>query len=109
MVGHVDYCYVDQISKFDLLSMAEDFKLDVEGCTIWWLDTSQGNIGWMEIKTDLDALSMAMNVDCMKELYVCIRHRSGISGNNDGIVGMGQPSCEKKRLCARRGSNRCRR
>lgn len=96
MVGHVDYCCANQISKIELLSMAHDFKLDIQGCTIWWLNTTQGNIEWKEIKTDQGELFMAMNVSCKKELCVFIGLRSGISLNNDGIVGIGQPSSEKK-------------
>lgn len=38
LVGFVDYCSADQISKIELLSMCKSLMLDVESCTIWWLD-----------------------------------------------------------------------
>ena len=60
---YVDYCSAYQISKIELLSMAREFKLDVQDCTIWWHDVNHGNKGLREVKTDLDALSMAMSVD----------------------------------------------
>ena len=54
------------------------------------------------MKTDLDALSMAMSVDSSKEVYVCIMIKSGVSkqgvgpsGFNDEGTGIGQTSDNK--------------
>ena len=69
MAGHIDYCCADQISIFELLSMAREFKLDIQDCTIWWQDVTHGNKGFREMKTDLDALSMAMSVDFNKYTF----------------------------------------
>ena len=33
--GSVDYCCADQISKLELLTMAKELRLNVEGCNIW--------------------------------------------------------------------------
>lgn len=34
IAGYVDHCCADQISSIELISMAMDFKLEVEGCSI---------------------------------------------------------------------------
>lgn len=48
-VKYVDYCCADQISKLQLITMAREFKLEVEGCSIWQLDVSGENNGLREI------------------------------------------------------------
>lgn len=91
--GYVDYCYEDQISKIELLSMAKEFKLDVEGCTIWWLDVVSGNKGFKEIQIDLDTLSMAMSVDSSKEVYVYIKIKSCVV-SSEGVSRMGHTNLD---------------
>ena len=102
MASYVDYCSADQISKIELLSMAREFKLDVQDCTIWWHDVNHGNKGLREVKTDLDALSMAMSVDSSKEVYVCIMIKNGVNEQgvgssrfNDEGTRLGQTSYDK--------------
>ena len=58
IAGYVGYCCADQISRLKLVSMAKEFKLDVEGCAMWWVDVKGENKGLKEIHTNMDALSM---------------------------------------------------
>ena len=34
IAGYVDFCCADQISKLELLTMAKELRLNVEGCSI---------------------------------------------------------------------------
>lgn len=72
MAGYVGFVCVDQISKFELLSMTKEFKLDMERCGIWWLDGNSENGGFREIVTNLDAVTMGMLVDSSRKVYACI-------------------------------------
>ena len=42
--------------------MAEEFKLNVKGHIVQWLDATSEEKGLKEVKIDLDALSMAMSL-----------------------------------------------
>lgn len=79
--GYVDYCYEDQISRLELLSMAKEFKLDVEQCTIWWLDVVNGNKGLKEIQTDQDTLLMVRSIGSSREVYVFVKPKSAAGSN----------------------------
>lgn len=37
--GYVDFCYADFISRLELIQMANEMKLHVEGCSFWWRET----------------------------------------------------------------------
>lgn len=37
LTDYVDYCCGDQISRIEMISMAMEFNLPVEGCSIWWV------------------------------------------------------------------------
>lgn len=86
-IRYVDYYSEDHISKHELLSIAKEFKLDIEQCTIWWLDAVNGNKGIKRIQTDLDTMFMARSVGSSKEVYVYVKLKSGI-GSNEGISRM---------------------
>ncbi|XP_039140377.1 rRNA biogenesis protein RRP5-like [Dioscorea cayenensis subsp. rotundata] len=73
-VGHVDYCSADQMSRLELISMAKEFGLDIDRCTIWWLVVFGEVQDLKEIKTDSDALSMALSVGATKEVNVYIKY-----------------------------------
>ena len=74
LAGYVDFCYADQISKLELLTMAKELRLNVEGCSIWWLDSIGENKGLKEIQSDIDVLAMALTLNSHnKEMYVEIR------------------------------------
>lgn len=75
--GYIDYCCADQISRLELVSMAKEFGLDVEGFSIGWLDGRTGVGVYKEIKTDLEALDMATSVGSTKETWVYINLPSG--------------------------------
>ena len=51
--------------------MAKEFKLKVEGYSIWWLDVTSGEKGYKEVKTDVDALSLALSIGSSKK-YVLV-------------------------------------
>ena len=59
--------------------MVKEFKLNVEGCSILWLDVKGENKGLKEIHFDIDALSMTILVDFSREIYVRIRIPSVVS------------------------------
>lgn len=99
MVGYVDYCCADQMSKLELIYLATEFRLDVEGCSVWWLDVADEEKGLKEIKTDLDALLMALSIRFCKEVCLYIKIANTIcvlggfhSGYNDEDAGMEQVS-----------------
>lgn len=69
--------------------MAREFNLEVEGCSLWWLDVTSGHKGLKEIQTNLDALSMALSVGSSKEIIVYIKINS--RGHAHGVG----PSSEK--------------
>ena len=48
MAGYVNFVCVDQILKLELLSMAKEFKLEMEGCIIWWLNGNKENRSYKE-------------------------------------------------------------
>lgn len=89
LAGYVDYCCADQISRLELIYMAREFNLEVEGCSLWWLDVTSGHKGLKEIQTNLDALSMALSVGSSKEIIVYIKINS--RGHAHGVG----PSSEK--------------
>ena len=79
LTRYIDYCCADQISKLEPISMAKEFKQKVEGYSIWWLDVTSGEKGYKEVKTDIDALSMALSVGLSKEICVCVNLSSDAS------------------------------
>ena len=52
LAGYVDFCCADQISKLELLTMAKELGLNIEGCSIWWLDSIGENKGLKEIQSE---------------------------------------------------------
>lgn len=59
MVGYVDYCCADKLSKLEIINMAKELNLQVEGSTFWWMHVDVGTKALVEIKNDMDVLSMA--------------------------------------------------
>ena len=99
LARYIDYCCADQVSQLELISMAKEFKLNVEGSSIWWLDVTSGEKGYKEVKTDIDALSMALSVRSNKEICVCVNlpsdasaldHEDRVRDCNDEAVGVDQ-------------------
>lgn len=80
LVGFVDFCCKDKISFVEILNMAKQLRIDVEGCTLWWLDLKSSH-GLVEIKTDLDVLSMASSIDFTRLIYIYI-----LRGVNQKII-----------------------
>lgn len=60
------------MSKLELMSMAEEFKLNIKGWSIWWLDVIVETKGLKEIHYDVNALSNALSVDSCREMYIAI-------------------------------------
>lgn len=87
MAGYIDYCCSDQISMIELMGMARELNLEVESCYLWWLDTTSADEGYKEIKTDLDALKMAMSIGSSKEICVCMRlTRNHVNDESVGLL-----------------------
>lgn len=84
---YIDYCHADQISKVELIAMARELNLKIDGCSILWLDITSNDRGYKEVKTDLDALKMANSVRCSKEMCVCV-----------GLPNGGKPMMRMKRI-----------
>lgn len=40
MARYIDNCCANHKSKMELVSIAKEFRLDVEGCSFWWLDVN---------------------------------------------------------------------
>ena len=73
-VGYVDFYCADHISKLELLTMVRELKLNVEGCSIWWLDSIGENKGLKEIQSDINALAIALSINSHnREMYDEIR------------------------------------
>ena len=79
--------------------MAKEFKFKVEGSSIWWLDVTSGEKGYKEVKTDVDALSMALSIGSNKEICVCVNlpsdasaldHEDRVHDCNDEAVSVDQ-------------------
>ena len=77
--------------RLELINMAREFKLDVDGCNTWWLYVNSESKGLREIKNDLDALTMANNINSSRKVCVCVRiatsegdHSVGIGDNGGG-------------------------
>lgn len=49
--------------------MAKEMGLQVEGCRFWWLHLTGDNMGIREIRNDIDALEIALNVNHSK-IYI---------------------------------------
>lgn len=71
MVGHVDYCCADQILRIELFAMAREFNLNVNECSVWWVNSGVDEL--REIHNDMDVLNMAINVDYRREICVHFR------------------------------------
>lgn len=77
LAGYVDFCSADQMSRIELLSMAKEFNLNVDLCSIWWLDSFTEFKAMREIKNDMDALLMAQSVNSTREVLVCVKISGG--------------------------------
>ena len=74
LAGYIDFCCADHISKLELLTMAKELRLNVECCSIWWLDSIGENKGLKDVQSDIDALAMALSVTSHnREMYVEIK------------------------------------
>lgn len=54
MDGYVDFCCGNQMSNLEIIYMAKELNLQVDDCTIWWLDGHKKEL--KEIKSNMDAL-----------------------------------------------------
>lgn len=68
--GYVDYCCADKMSRLEIMAMAKELNLVVQGCTFWWLDVMSERMGMREIKDDADALAMAQTANLCREINV---------------------------------------
>lgn len=96
--GFVDFCEVDYMSRVELVEMARELKLVVDGCSLWFKDTKGDKEGMSKSKNDLDAVVMALDVDdsMVKNLYVKVTNvladgmRSYIRNASYEVEGVGQ-------------------
>lgn len=56
LVGYIDYYCIDKMSRLELLGMAKELGLQVDGCTFWWMRFKGNGLSLAEIKDDVDAL-----------------------------------------------------
>lgn len=105
LAGYVDYVCANQMLRLELLSMARESKLEVEGCSILWLHVHGENKGLKEIVTNLDVLIMAISMDSSRETHVCIRttsvcghHECGPSGSSEQVAGANSNNEQMKAL-----------
>ena len=63
LARYVDYCRPEKMSGLELVSIAKELNLDVEGYNFWWMDIMGDMMGMKEIETDADALKMALHMD----------------------------------------------
>ena len=68
LAEYTDYCCPDRMSRLELVNIAKELNLDVEGYKFWWLDIFGDVMGMKEIETDADALTMAQHIDFCKEI-----------------------------------------
>lgn len=50
IASHIGYCCVDKISKLEIINMAKELNLHVEGSTFWWMEVNGGKKSLVEIK-----------------------------------------------------------
>ncbi|XP_039133195.1 protein diaphanous homolog 1-like [Dioscorea cayenensis subsp. rotundata] len=80
LAGFADYCCADKISRLELVDMAKEMGLIVDGCRFWWLDINNSTMGLREIINDADALAMAMTVNHTKVINLYAKVSSSDSG-----------------------------
>ena len=68
--GYADHFCLDKMSRLELVSIAKEMKLDVEGCKYWWLDIISDRMGMKEIKTDVDGLTRTQHIDYCREVNI---------------------------------------
>lgn len=60
------------MSMLEIIAMAKELNLEVEGCTFSWLDTVSEKMGMKDIKNDADVLAMAQTVDFTREVNIYV-------------------------------------
>lgn len=60
MTGFVDFCDLDFISRLELLHMANDLNINLDGCNLWWNESMSELVTMTEIKTN--AIRMTSSV-----------------------------------------------
>ena len=83
LAGFADYVCPDKMSRLEIISMAKEMNLQVEGCTFWWLHLKSSDMDIREIKNNADALELALNVahDRMINIYAKVSN-IGINGSD---------------------------
>ncbi|KAJ0963612.1 hypothetical protein J5N97_028734 [Dioscorea zingiberensis] len=89
LAGYADYCCMDKISRLEIIGMAKELKLDVEGCSLWWMNPMNDKASLSEIKDNADALFMAQCVDFnSREMTIYAKVSRVLAHNNmDEMVG----------------------
>lgn len=55
-------------SRLELVSIANEFNLNVECCKYLWLDFMSDAMGMKKVENDADALRMAHSIDFCREV-----------------------------------------
>lgn len=59
----VDFCVANYISILELIHMVRDLKLHTEGYSFWWKEIKDKRMVVSEIKNELNAVLMTLNLD----------------------------------------------
>lgn len=72
LTRYIDFCCADQISRLEMFEMAKELKVGGDGISFWWFDYSKNKYMLSKIKSNSDALSMALSVGMFRvmDLYV---------------------------------------
>lgn len=62
MAGFVDFGDVDFISRLEILHMANDLNIHLDGSSFWWNESKSEVVSMTKNKTDSDAIRMASSV-----------------------------------------------
>ena len=73
------------MSRLEIISTAKEMSLQVERCTLWWLQLKSSNMGTREIRNDADALELALDVDHRRMINVYAKV-SNIGANDSDVV-----------------------
>ncbi|XP_050233577.1 uncharacterized protein LOC126682066 [Mercurialis annua] len=82
IMGYIDYCSADLISRVELLSMGKEIGIDVDNYQIFW-NESDNNLVQKAINNDVDAFGMALRAEKNNDVnvYFIIKTDDVLDGN----------------------------
>lgn len=86
IVAYFDYYCPDKMSRIELLNMAKELNMDASSCTFSWFDSTSENVGFKEIASDADALTMATTVDSIREVNIYAKGNIVVESSGGAMV-----------------------